>query len=121
MKPKKTKIRFKNVDAFETRFNPINNSGYDSDDVTFTEMLYNLNTPEFKKVNRSQYGRGTDFERNIVEYIGSNCYIPTSGNCFINCIFYFTNKEYTQKFLGFIQTEQSRSNVMTSARVQSFC
>ena len=33
----KTNIRFKNVDDFETYTNAIDNSGYDSDDVFFTE------------------------------------------------------------------------------------
>ena len=83
--------------------------------------MYKLNAPEFKKVNRSQYGRGADFKQDIVEYIGNNCYIPTSGNCFIKCINFFTKKDYTEEFLTFIRTEQRRSNVMTSARVQPFC
>ena len=117
----KTNIRFKNVDDFESYINAIDNSGYDSDDVIFTGWLYKLNTPEFKKVNRSQYGRGTDFKQDIVEYIGNSCYIPTSGNCFIKCINYFTKKDYTADFLTFIRTKQRRSNVMTSARVQPFC
>ena len=86
----KTKIRFKNVDDFESYMNAIDNSGYDSEDVVFTGWLYKLNTLEFKKVNRSQNGRGTDFKHDFVEYIGNNCYIPTSGNCFIKCINYFT-------------------------------
>ena len=74
-----------------------------------------------KKVNRSEFGRGKDFKQDIVEYIGNNCYIPTSGICFIKCINYFTKKYYTEEFLTFIRTEQRRSNVMTSARVQPFC
>ena len=117
----KTNIRFKNVDDFESYINAIDNSGYDSEDVIFTGWLYKLNTPEFKKVNKSQYGRGTDFKQDIVEYIGNNCYIPSSGNCFIKCINYFTKKDYTEEFLTFIRTEQRRSNVMTSARIQPFC
>ena len=117
----KTNNRFKNVDDFESYIIAIVNSGYDSEDVLFTGWLYKQNTPEFKKVNRSQYGRGTDFKQDIVEYIGNNCYIPTSGNCFIKCIKYFTKKGYTEEFLTFIRTEQRRSNVMTSARVQLFC
>ena len=67
----KTNIRFKNVDDIENYFNAIDNSGFDSDDVIFTGWLYKLNTPEIKKVNRSQYGRGTDFKQDIVEYIGN--------------------------------------------------
>ena len=69
----KTNIRFKNVDDFENYINAIDNSGYDSEDVIFIGWLYKLNTPEFKKVNRSQYGRGTDFKQDIVDYIGNNC------------------------------------------------
>ena len=64
----------------------------------FTGWLYKLNPPEFGKVNRSQYGRGTDFKQDIVEYIGKNCYIPTSGNCFIKCINYFTKRLYRRIF-----------------------
>ena len=94
----KTNIRFKNVDDFQSYINAIDNSGYDSEDVIFTGWLYKLNTPEFKKVNRSQYGRGTDFKQDIVEYIGNNCYIPTSGNCFIKCINYFTKKIIQKNF-----------------------
>ena len=78
-----TNIRFKNVDDFESYINAIDNSGYDSEDVIFKGWLYKLNTSEFKKVNRSQYGRSTDFKQDFVEYIGNNCYIPTSGNRFI--------------------------------------
>ena len=90
-------------------------------DVFFTGWLYKLNTPEFKKVNRSQYATSTDFKQDIVDYIGNNCYIPTSGISFINCIIYFTKKVYTQEFLTYIRTEHRRSNVMTSARIQLFC
>ena len=116
----KTNIRFKNVDDSESFINAKDNSGYDSEDVIFTGWLYKLNTPEFKKVNKSKYGKGTDFKQDIVEYIRNNCYIPTSGNCCIKCINYFTKKDYTEEFLTFIRTEQRRSNVMTSARVQPF-
>ena len=41
--------------------------------VIFTGRLYKINTPEFGKVNRSQYGRGTGFKQDIVEYKCINC------------------------------------------------
>ena len=94
----KTNSRFKNVDDFESYINGLDNNGYDSEDVMFTGWLYKLNTPEFNKVNRSRYARGTNVEPDIVEYIGNNCYIPTSGNCFMKCIKYFTKKDYTKNF-----------------------
>ena len=116
----KTNIRFKNMDDFERYINAID-IDYDSEDVTFTGYLYKLDTPQFKIVKRSTYGRGTNYMQEVVEYHGRNCYIPTSGMCFIKCINYFTKKDYTEEFLTFIRSEQKRSNVMTSARVGSFC
>ena len=116
----KTNIRFKNMDDFENYINAID-VDYDSEDVTFTAYVFKINTPHFKVVKRSAYGRGTNYMQEIVEYHGQNCYIPTSGMCFIKCINYFTKKEYTKEFLTFIRTEQRRSNVMTSARIQPFC
>ena len=107
----------KNVDDFETYNNAIDNDGYDSEDVNFTGRLYELSTPDFIKVNRFQFGSGTEFKKDIVEKIGNNCYIPTSGNCFMECINRLTGKDYTE---GFFRAEQ-RSNVMISARIQPFC
>ena len=94
----KTNTRFKNVEDFETYINAIDNGGYDSEVVIFRGWLYKVNTPEFKKVKRSQYASSTDFKQDIVQYIGKNCYIPTSGNCFIKCNFFFTEKDYTDNF-----------------------
>ena len=116
----KTNIRFKNMDDFERYINAIN-IDYDSEDVIFTGYVYKLNTPQFKVVKRSAYGRGTNYMQEIVEYHGQNCYIPTSGMRFIKCINYFTKKDYKEEFLTFIRSEQRRSNVMTFARVGSFC
>ena len=116
----KTNIRFKNMDDFERYINA-KDVDYDSEDVTFIGYVYILNTPHLKIVRRSAYGRGTTYMQEIVEYHGQNCYIPTSGMCFIKCINYFTKKDYTEEFLTFVRTEQRRSNVMKSARFQPFC
>ena len=101
------------MDDFESFTNAIDND-YDSEDVTFTGDVHKLNTPQFNGVNGSQYGRGTNFRQDVVEYIGNNCYIPTSGNCFIRCINYFTKKDYTEEVRDFIRNEKYRSGVMTS-------
>ena len=116
----KTNIRFKNMDDFERYINAID-VDYDSEDVTFTGYVYKLDTPQFKVIRRSDYGRGTNYMQEIVEYHGQNCYIPTSGMCFIKCINYFTKKDYTEESLTFIRSEQRTSNLMTSARIQPFC
>ena len=81
----KTNIRFKNMDDFENYINAVD-VDYDSEDVTFTGYVYKLNTSHFKVVKRSEYGRGTNYMQEINEYHGQNCYIPTSGMCFIKCI-----------------------------------
>ena len=82
----KTNTRFKNVDDFGTYINATDNGGYNSEAVILTGWLYKLNTPEFDKVNGSQYARATDLKQDIVENTGENCYIPTSVICFIKCI-----------------------------------
>ena len=116
----KTNIRFKNMNDSECYINAID-IDYDSEDVTFTGYIYKLNTHQFNVVKRSAYGRGTNYKQEVVEYHGQNCYIPTSGMCFIKYKNYFTKKDYTEEFLTFIRSEQRRSNVMTSARIQPFC
>ena len=63
---------------------------YDSGDVLFTGYRYKLNTPQFKVVQRSAYAKFSVYMPEIVEYHGQNCYIPTSGKCFIKSINYFT-------------------------------
>ena len=101
----KTNIRFKNMDAFESYINAID-VDYDSEDVTYTGYVYKLNTPQFKFVKRSAYGKGTNYMQKTVEYHGQNCYIPSSGMYFIKCINYFTKKDYTEDFLSFIPNKE---------------
>ena len=72
-------------------------------------------------VDRSQYGRDTDFQQDNVDFIGDNCYIPTSGNCFIKCINHLTGEDFVEDFLSFIRIEQRRSKDMTTPRIQAFC
>ena len=98
----------------------MDDGGYDGEDVIFTGWLYKINTPECNRVNRAQHGRVTNFGKDVVEYTGNNCYIPTSDNCFIKCMNLLTGKDYTEEFLHFIRTEQRRSKVMTTARIKPF-
>ena len=114
-----TNSRFKNMDHFESYINTID-VDYDSEDVIFTGYIYKLNTPQFNVVKRIANGKGAIYMQKNVEYYGQNCYIPTSGMCFIKCN-YFTKKDSAEEFLTFIRSEQGRSNVMTSARIQQFC
>ena len=96
--------RFKVVDDFEAYINAID-VDYDSEEIIVRGWLYKSNTSEFDKLNRSQYDKGTDFRQDIVEYIGNNCYIPLSGNCFTKCINHLTGKDYMNEFYIFIRNE----------------
>ena len=78
----KTKIRFKNMNDLESYIKQTD-IDYDSEDVTFTHFIYKVNTLQFNVLKRSDYGKGTNYMQEIVEYHGQNCYIPTSGMCFI--------------------------------------
>ena len=59
-------------------------------------------TLQINLVNRSQYGKGCDFEHEIIEYRGKNCFIPTNGYCFLKCIIIITGEDYKEQFLQFI-------------------
>ena len=80
-----------------------------------------MNTPQFNKVNRSQYGNACDFKHEFNEYRGNNCFIPTKGYCFVECNNFLTGKDYKQQYFDFVRSEQRRSNIMTEARIQPFC
>ena len=97
----KTNIRFRNMDDFESCSNAID-IDFDSEDVTFTGYNLILNAHQFKVVERSAYAKGTKYMQEIDENHGHNCYIPTSGVCFINCINCFTDRDYTKYLEDFI-------------------
>ena len=90
-------IRIRNFEDFDPYMIAID-VYYDSEDFIFTGWLYNLNSSQFNKANRSQNGKGTDFKQDINGYIGNNCFIPTSGNCFLKSINFLTGKDYTEDF-----------------------
>ena len=116
---KKTNIRFKNMNDFETYIEKIDEK-YDGEDVVFEGDAFQLPQPEFKPIKRSNYGKGTNHLFDIDEYFGTNCYIPTGNNCFVKCINYLTGKDYTSEYLEFINESDRRKNVMTLARIQPF-
>ena len=117
---RQTHVRFRNMDDFEAYINSIDQD-YDSDDSIFNGYTYKIDTHQFKKVNRSQYGNGCSFDKIIIEYRGNNCFIPTKGYCFVKCINFLTGQDYKDKYLDFIRNEKRRSNIMTKARIQPFC
>ena len=116
---RQTHIRFRNIDDFEAFINATD-EGYDAEGAIFNGYIHKLDTPQFIKVNRSQYGYGSDFKQETIEYRGNNCFIPTKGYCFIKCVNFLTGEDYKEQNLDFIRSEQRRSN-MTKASIQPFC
>ena len=114
---RQTHIRFRNISDYEAYINA-HDQDYDSEVAIFTGYIYKINTPQFNKVNRSQYGNGCSFDKIIIEYRGSNCFIPTKGYCFVKCVKYLTGQDYKQEYLDFIRNEKRRSKIMTMARIQ---
>ena len=100
-----TAMRFEKNEHFEAYIESID-MDYDADDTTFSGYNYKITTPEFNQISRSEYGKGNIFKRDIFGNIGKNCYIPTSGYCFIECINCLTGKDYKEIFLYFIQDEK---------------
>ena len=117
---RQTHIRFRNISDYEAYINSIDEE-YDADDCILNGYIYKLNTPQFNKVNRGQYGNGCSFDKIIIEYRGNNCYIPTKGYCFVKCVKNLTGQDYKQEYLDFIRNEKRRTNIMTMARIQPFC
>ena len=60
-----THIRFRNFPDYESSINVIDQV-YDSEDALFNGYIYRLDSSEFIKVNRSQYGNGCDFNMKLL-------------------------------------------------------
>ena len=114
-----THIRFRNFIDYESFINAIDQK-YESEDATFNRYIFTTVTPHCKLVNRSQNGNGFDFNYEIIEYRGNNCFIP-KGYCFVKCINFITGEDYKQQYPDFIGIEKKkRSNIMTKAKIQPF-
>ena len=117
---RQTHIRFRYFSDYEAYNNAIDQD-YESEDSIFNVYVYKNNTTQINLVNRSKYGNGYDFKHEIIEYGGTNCFIPTKGYCFVKCNNFLTGEDYKQQYLDFMRNEKRRSNIMTMARIKSFC
>ena len=75
----------------------------------------------FKRVARSEDGRGANEFNNILEYEGENCYITSGNGCFLKCINYIFKKDFSTEYFEFIQSHKRRKNFMTLCRIPEFC
>ena len=70
--------------------------------IYYTGNIYSY-FRNFKRVTRSEQGRGANEFINILEYEGENCYIPSGNGCFLKCINIF-KKDFSTEFFEFIQS-----------------
>ncbi|ESO85510.1 hypothetical protein LOTGIDRAFT_154997 [Lottia gigantea] len=82
-----------------------------------------LRRNNFKEIKRSKKGSGVTILKKINEYSsGINCYIPSDRYCFVKCVNYVLNKDYTKEFQDFIDSfsKSNRKGVTTTARICEF-
>ena len=71
-----THNRFSNVADYES-FNNSIDQDYDSEDAIFNGYIYKMNTPQFNRVVRSDYGIGCDFKHEFIKNRGNDCFVTT--------------------------------------------
>ena len=92
----------------------------DHPSIYYTGNIYRY-FRRFKRVTRSEHGRGANEFNNILEYEGINCYIPSGNGCFLKFNNYIFNKDFSTEYFEFIQSYKRRTNVMTQCRIPDFC
>ena len=102
---RQTHIRFRIIDDYVSDINAIDES-YDAKDAIFNGYFYKINTSQFNKVNRSQYGNGCDFKHENIQNRGNICFKPSNGYCFVKCIVFLTGQDYKQQYLDFIKVNK---------------
>ena len=101
------------IDAILDKYDDIPN-------ILFTGDIY-VHHRIFNEVRRSDYSKGADEFFDIVEYKGKQCYIPTGNACFLKCINYVYNIDYTAEYYTFLKTFKRQTNVMLKTRIPIFC
>ena len=111
---------FKNSDELAKFIDKILDNYDNHPSIYYTGNIYRY-FRNFKRVNRSEYGRGANEFNNILEYQGDNCYIPNGNGCFLKCINYIFDKDFSIEYFEFIKSYKRRPNVMTRCRIPEFC
>ena len=114
-------IRFlKNSDELAKFIDKILDKYDDHPSMYYTGNIYRY-FRNFKRVNRSEHGRGADEFDDIEEYKGDRCYIPSGNGCFLKCINYIFDKDFSTEYFEFIKSNKRRPNVMSRCRIPEFC
>ena len=111
---------FKNNDELAKFIDKILDKYDDHPSIYYTGNIYRY-FRNFKRVNRSEHGRGADEFNDILEYKGDRCYIPSGNGCFLKCINYIFDKDFSVEYFEFIKSYKRRPNVMARCRIPEFC
>ena len=110
----------KNTDELAKFIDKILNKYDDHPSIYYTGNIYRY-FRNFKRVNRSDHGRGATEFNDIEEYEGERCYIPSGNGCFLKCINYIFDKDFSIEYFEFIKSYKRRPNVMARSRIPEFC
>ena len=111
---------FKNSDELAKFVDKILDKYDDHPSIYYTGNIYRY-FRNFKRVNRSEHGRGANEFNNIEEYEGKNCYIPNGNGCFLKCINYIFDKDFSIEYFEFIKSYKRRPNLVSRCRIPEFC
>ena len=111
---------FKNSDELAKFIDKIFDKYDDHPSIYYTGNIYRY-FENYKKVNRSDHGRGAKEFNKILEYESKNCYIPNENGCFLKCINYIFNKDFSTEYFEFIKSYKRRTKVMTRCKIPDFC
>ena len=111
---------FKNSDELAKFIDKLLDKYADHLSIYYTSNIYRY-FRKFKRVNRSDHGRGADEFNDIEEYEGDRCYIPSGNGCFLKCINYIFDKDFSTGYFEFIKSYERRPNVMARYRIPAFC
>ena len=111
---------FKDSDEIAKFIDKILDKYDDHPSIYYTGNIYRY-FKNYKRINRSEHGRGANEFNNIEEHNGKNCYIPSGNGCFLKCINYIFDKVFSIEYFEFIKSYKRRPNVMARCRIPEFC
>ena len=111
---------FKNSDELVKFIDKILHKYDDHPSIYYTGNIYRY-FRIFKRVTRSEHGRRANEFNNIQKYEGENCYTPSGNGCFLKCINYIFEKDFSTDYFDFIKSYKRRSNVMARCTIPEFC
>ena len=111
---------FKNSNDLANFIDKILDKYDDLPSIYYTGNIYRY-FKNYKKVNRSDHGRGANEFNDIQEYERENCYIPNGNGCFLKCINYIFDKDFNIEYFESIKPYKRKPNVMSRCRIPEFC